>query len=192
MKFYSSICGNYDSLRDDIEVFNDSEQDLFKNPVMNSKRYKVLSHKFFDEDTCWVDGNIIPLDKDKISELLGDYDVVVFGHPYRKNIYLEAVACQDRLPVVMQPKLLEQIMAYKQEGFNGEQLAECGVILRKNNEAVKRFNDMWWSEICRWQWRDQISFPYCVWKSGVKVKYLEGNVRNHNLFKYEQCNHLPR
>ena len=180
MIFYTAICGEYDSLRVDIEVFKDSEQDLFKNPVMNAKRYKVLSHQFFKEDTCWVDGNITPLDKEKIAELLGDNDIVVFKHPYRGDITSEATASAHRLPECMRPLLKAQVDAYG--GFGT--LAECGVILRKYNDRVIRFNEMWWSEICRWQWRDQISFPYCVEKSGVKIGYINGNVRDNTLFKY--------
>ena len=61
-------------------------------------------------------------------------------------------------------------------------LSECSVILRKHNEKVKSFNEIWWEEICQGSKRDQLSFDYSVKKSGVNLKYFPGNLPNNNYF----------
>ena len=54
---------------------------------------------------------------------------------------------------------------------------------------MERFNNAWWSEICRWSSRDQLSFPYVLSKfPKLKINVIEGNARNHPYFKY--TNHL--
>jgi hypothetical protein len=184
MIFYTAICGDRDNARSDIKCFTD--ESLFKEPVMNAKRYKVLSHQFIKGNSCWVDGNVFPLNEKEIEGLLEDYDMVVFAHPERRTVFECHPHARQRLPEAIRPIMDEQIKAYREEGFDGGKLAECTMLLRKDNEAVRKFNEMWWSEICRWQWRDQISFPYCAWKTGIKIKYLEGNIRKHNLFGYVQ------
>ncbi len=182
--FYSAICGEFDSKRNDATCF--TENNIFSNPVMGAKIYKVLSHKFIRGNNIWLDGNIYPLDKNKIEELLEDYDMAVFSHPERKTIYEEHQPARVRLPENLKHLMDEQIEAYKLEGFDGGKLAECGMIIRRDNEATRIFNNMWWTEICRWQQRDQISFPYVAWKmkDKIKIKYIDGNVRYHPLFKY--------
>lgn len=184
--FYTAICGGFDDERNDIKIFDNSEQDLFVDDVMNAKRYKVLSHQFIKGDSVWLDGNIYPLDKKAIIDLLGDYDMAVFAHPHRKTVYEEHAPARQRLPEHMKSLMDEQIEHYKEQGFDGGKLAECGMIIRKDNLVCKEFNNKWWSEICRYQWRDQISFPYVAWKlrNKIKIRYIEGNVRTNPLFKY--------
>jgi hypothetical protein len=83
------------------------------------------------------------------------------------------------------PELIHrQVFRYTQEGYpanNG--LAECTVLLRRNTKRLQEFNALWWNEILGGSIRDQISFPYAVWKTGIKVKYIPGVVWDGSLFK---------
>lgn len=189
MIFYTAILNNYDKDRSDIKVFKGLESDLFKDPVMNARRYKILSHQFIKGDSCWLDGNIYCKNNDAIIDLLDDYDLVVFLHPVRKDIFQEHSKALRHIPIKMQGLMAEQVASYRKEGFDGGILVESGVLIRKDNEVIRKFNTLWWAELCRWQWRDQISFPYIAWKmkDEIKIKYLEGpDVRNHPLFTYIQ------
>mgnify|MGYP001594007035 CR=1 FL=1 len=88
---YSSIEGQKDKARTDIRVF--SGYDKFVSPVLNSKIYKILPHKFLDCDiSVYMDGNItlkVPLEQ-VVEEWLGDNDIAFFRHYKCKDLDWEA------------------------------------------------------------------------------------------------------
>jgi hypothetical protein len=192
---YTCICGKYDAPRTGfsslpvIEYCDNKNVDKFSEPVMNAKIYKILSHKFISSKySMWVDGNIYPLsDSRKYIELLEDADILVFKHPYRKCIYEEAAAAKRRVQNFQRPIIDEQINQYRKNGMpENFGLAECNMIIRKNSLEVEEFNTFWWAEICKYSHRDQLSFPYVWWKmqDKIKIKFVEGNIRNCDDFKY--------
>lgn len=187
-----TACVDYKVKRDDIKCFGDEE--IFKRPVMEAKRYKALPHKFFKNDyTIWIDGNIHFKESNDyaIARFLKDNDIAIFKHPYRGTVWqeFEVLQKQDRFKIEwLQKQLKEQKKFYKEEGLPAlTPLWECNFIICRNTPEVNRLMDAWWSEICRWQWRDQVSFPYVMWKygQGIKIRTIEeGNIRTHKLFKY--------
>jgi hypothetical protein len=188
---YTAICGDYPFKRDDIQCFGD--EGIFKNPIMEAKRYKILPHRFFGTDTIWIDGNINFKESPDyaMARFLKDADIAIFKHPFRETVWqeFEVLKQHQRFQIPwLQNQLSKQVESYKKEGLPEDMpLWECNFILRRNNERVNRLMDAWWSEICRWQWRDQVSFPYVMWKYGKDVKMRtieEGNIRVHKLFKY--------
>lgn len=188
IEIYTAICGNYEKERNDITVLT---SDKFVDSVMNAKISKILPHKYFNNRyTVWIDGNIsLKVNPEKLIELLGDADMALFEHPYRECIYDEHKHAKDRLPENRKQLIDEQVKDYQREGMPRDfGLYECGMIIRRNNKVVEEFNNRWWAEITRYSSRDQMSFPYVLWKMGdrIKVKTIEGNVRNHKWFNYEQ------
>lgn len=187
---YSAITGNYDNPRSDIHVFQDTNRDKFRYPVMNSKIYKVLSHKYFSNSySIWLDGNIhLKIDSGKlVEEFLGNADIAVFRHPQRTCLYDECTEAKGRLIRELHPLMDEQISDYKKDSMPiGFGLAECGMIIRRNIPIVSEFNTRWWGEICRYTHRDQISFSYVWWqlKDRIKINMIDGNVRSHEYFDY--------
>jgi len=175
---YTSIVGDRDTPRDDIKCFGDTG--LFKSPVMEAKRYKILPHLFFKTDTTWVDGNVFYK-----GGIESDADIVIFKHPYRKTVWEEFDTLKILFPDITR-ELEEQEAHYRAEGLPDVPLYECNFMIRKNNKQVNKLMEAWWAQICRWQCRDQVSLPYVLWKYPVKVKELEGNIRNHKLFKYDK------
>ena len=187
MIVYTAICGSKDKPRDDIRVF--STYDKFVSPVMNAKIYKVLPHKFLDDDvTMWVDGNIFLLEPvEKIVEdFLGGADMAVWKHPERDCIFKEAEAAKGLFENIdIRNSIDEHINHYASMCIPSITLAECNVIIRRNTPTVNAFNEAWWAEICRWSFRDQLSFPVVLRNFPINVNYIVGNVRNHKYFKYE-------
>lgn len=191
---YTAISGSYPYKRDDIKCFGDEW--IFQRPVMEAKRYKVLPHKFFDNDiTIWIDGNIHFKESPDyaVAKFLKDADIALFKHPFRSTVWQEFEVLQkdERFKDAwLQRQLKEQLEAYKKEGLPDDTpLWECNFIIARNTPAVNRFMESWWAEICRWQWRDQVSFPYSMWKYGKDLKLRtiqEGNIRTHKLFKYAE------
>ncbi len=166
---YSAICGGKDKpRRDDVLCF--SEYDRFKDPRMNAKIYKVLAHKFIvTEYSIWIDGNIqLTVPPEMLIELMGEYDCAVFQHPERKDIYQEGAFIiqkgKDGAAVVG-----EQLADYRMSGWSRWDLGMCGIIMRRHTRDMARRNEQWWSEICRYSARDQLSFPVVF--SGA-VRYL--------------------
>jgi len=190
---YTAIFGPYPIRRTDITCFTSDQ--LFVKPVLDAKRFKVLPHLYFPwhEYTVWVDGNIrLKRTPEAIVETyLGDDDFGLFAHPYRKTVWqeFEALRTQPRFAdPFLQKQLAEQAAFYREAGLPADaQLYECNFMVRRNVERVSRIMDAWWSEICRWQWRDQVSLPYVLWKHGIDVrvrKTRDANIRSHKDFAY--------
>lgn len=187
---YSSICGRFDKPRQDIAVFSDKNSDRFRLPVMNAKIYKVLAHKYIDAPiSIYLDGNIflnVPPSK-LVSEFLKEDDMAVFRHPLRNCLYQELDHAKARVLPEYKPLMDEQVASYRHEGMPVNfGLGECGMIIRRHNAATEEFNQRWWAEICRYTNRDQMSFPYVLWKmqERIKINLIPGNVRQHAYFKY--------
>jgi len=209
MKVYTAIAGNYDTLQEQpesvrlpgVEFCAFLDQPIssltwtvkagavsYSSSRLNAKFHKILSHKAFSkgEITMWVDGSItlrattsVP---SLVERLLQNTDIAVFQHPRRYCLYQEAIHCiHHRLDV--SNVIREQVYRYTQEGYPANHgLAECTVILRRDTRQVREFNELWWDEIQRGSVRDQISFPYVVWRTGIKVSYFPGYLGDREFF----------
>ena len=207
---YTAITNNYDILKEapieiqsgvDFVAFLDSDQiatswqirkanSEFADPCRNAKRYKILPHIYFPEETysLWIDGSVqidfkFPIER-LIDEYLKESDLAVFKHPERRCIYEEADACirqgKDNPEII-----LRQIAEYRNEGYppdNG--LCECAVLLRRHTEKIRQFNEAWYQEIKNHSRRDQLSFNYVAHKIGLKFCHFPGSLRDrsNNLF----------
>lgn len=178
IKVYSAICGNKDKPRTDIQCF--SAYDRFRDPRLNAKIYKVLAHQFVDaEYSIWVDGNIqLKVAPEILVDMMGDADCAVFRHCERADVYEEAAFViqkgKDRSDIIC-----EQVAAYRRAGFVKRDLGMCGVLVRRNTDDVAIRNSLWWSEICRYSVRDQLSFPVVF--DGA-VRYFDTVPMNSNKF----------
>lgn len=162
--------------------------EIIRRPnILLSKFWKVFPEYFSDiadenNITLWIDGSITIKEDVSISNLmddmLGDSDMALFKHPIRNCIFDEAHECM--LVKNDDPHIINnQIRKYiedrmpKQHGLN-----ECTIILRRNNDKTKAFNQMWWNEIINGSTRDQISFNYVAWKLGMKMTQIPGTVQD--------------
>ena len=103
--------------------------------------------------------------------------IYTFEHPERNTIYNET------FEVVNLEKEKESIAnaireRYKKENFpdkNG--LIESCLIIRKHNEKDSIYMmNKWYDEIKNYSHRDQLSFNYILWKTGLKIKYIIQNL----------------
>lgn len=161
--------------------------DKFPKTRVNAKIHKILIHEFFPKVkyTIWIDGNIQVQIRylRRLIDTMGDNDIMLFKHYSRNCLYSEAHECMVRL-LDSKDKIFDQICQYTQEGYpQGNGLAECPVLIRRNNKKTKEFNCLWWDEILRGSSRDQISFPYVQYKTGTKVGYLPGTINNNEFFR---------
>ena len=195
---YTAITSNYDCLKEQdsanvkFVAFIDNPINsqtweirpainFFTDPNRNAKIYKMLPHIYFPdyEFTLWVDGSIqlkCPVDW-LVEKFIGNNDLVIHRHPIRNNIYDEARVCIERR-LDDENIVIEQIQKYQNENFMHADLAEATIILRRNTEITRKFNEAWWEEVCNYSRRDQLSFNYIAKKVGLKIGYFEGTFRD--------------
>jgi hypothetical protein len=150
---------------------------MFVNPRRNSRWLKTTPHILFpDYDyTIWIDGSMqLNLNPGMlIAKYMNDsFDLGALDHPDRSCVYEEAEACK-RLKLDDPAVIDKQMRNYKESGYvaNGG-LYETKIVIRKNTNRVKNFNNLWTTEILNNSVRDQLSFGYSAWMNVLAVKKL--------------------
>lgn len=187
MILYTCITGQYDQLHEFDTPFRKicfTDRPIFSRGweiqlvVPRSKIFrevKIMPHKFLPEHdrSVWIDGHLQPQDL-TVVERSG---YTLMKHAVRNCIYQESQECL-RLGKDNPKTIGEQMSRYLLEGYpenNG--LCATGVIIRDNNPDYYPFAEMWWNEVKTGSVRDQLSFNYCAWKTGLKFEtfpYLLG------------------
>ena len=150
-----------------------------RDPRREARMYKTLSHLWFpDADvTIWQDGNVrLTVHPDRLANTLEHpgVDMLALRHPERDCIYEEAKAVVH-YGCATQGQVDEQIEVIAKSGYpphNG--LAETGLLVRRHNEAVRRFNETWWAWLTRYTLRGQLSFNYLCWQMEMEHATLAG------------------
>lgn len=207
---YTCISGQYDSLIEPLFVNKDVDYVCFTDQPFTSniwqirpipeelnylsqvkkQRYiKVNPHKYLSdyETSVWVDANITI--KGNINYLINVVkwsisSITVPKHPIRSCIYEEANACIQYNKDV--PEIaLKQVKEYKEEGFpENYGLVQTGIMFRKHNDPkCIKFMERWWDEIEEHSHRDQLSFNYVSWKTGINFNYIDKNIYQSDWFQ---------
>ena len=188
-----------DKKEDDVKVWEQrdvlkfSTIDEYKNR-REAKTYKILSSLMFPqyEYIIWEDGNH-QLKKDPqliINEFGDGIDILLFKHPDRKCIYQEMSAC-TQWNLDIRENIKNQFTFYKSLGMPDMYgLYELSTFIVKTSDVVKELQLMWWEQIIKFSSRDQISFPFCLWKleKKIKIKKLKGYANKFSLRGEQQGN----
>ncbi len=198
---YTALVGEYDALGDfpfdDLRAicFTDRSSvasgwehapiaDNYNNVderIRLARRYKMLPHVYLPKHTfsIWIDSSMTLLeDPREWLRSFCEFDLSTFKYPdtygVRECLYLEAEACilrkKDEEEVIR-----EQMFRYRREGYPGQNgLVETSIVLRKLSNTSVKFNEAWWSELCRGSRRDQLSFNYVSWRHNVEYGILPG------------------
>lgn len=175
-----------------------ADMSIDSDPVKVCRYYKTNSHLLPPHDySIWIDSSM-GLKRTNILEYvkksLNKADLACYYHDKnekeRNCIYIEGAVLMENgrgNPY----KVLDQMIKYRTEGFPEQfDLMSTGVIIRTNNDRVKKFNEAWWNEIKNHSKRDQLSQMYAIWKTKLKYnKILEDNVYNNELVKHEMHTH---
>ena len=205
---YTCITGDYDNVNElpfkekgvDYFLFTNNKKItsntwnvIYINNIADLDKIKVLGHdklKKYDI-TVWVDG--ASYIKKSVCEFIDKYcdfkkyDLIGFKHRERDCIYDEALECakvlKDKKDV-----LKKQITLYEKNGYpkhNG--LIESTILFRKNkSNNLAKTMIMWFDEIKKHSCRDQISFNYVAYKTGLKFNLLDFNVFNNDYFGWNK------
>lgn len=164
---------------------------------MKAKFYKMLAHRITDADIIgWVDGNVQMKHEGVVNAMLdamGDADVVISKHPFRKNVIEE---CGFIV------KEIEKGNRYLRERYEADairaevcampfewclELYWCGLFMRRNNPKVNAAFEDWFMENVLWTNFDQNSFVKIIHKHGLKVATIDfGPFYDNEFYKIEK------
>lgn len=210
---YTCITGGYDCVKEPLLVGHNLEYILFCEDIekdtlhfwqareipsfkeggaKNLKNRYCKMHPFElfpDRDyAIYIDGNV-----NVVADISVLYDVArksklgiaMHKHPSRDCLYDEAEAC-IALGKGNKDKICEQMNSYETEGFphNFGMCEATIIVFDLHNTTAKEIMDLWWSDFfARKSGRDQLSFPYVVWKKGYSIEDVGclGDDKKYNL-----------
>jgi hypothetical protein len=207
---YSAIFGGYDSPKEHYRI-PDADYVMFSDHSFSSKLwdvrnvpclpklgaqrtnrfYKLNPHIFFPEYeySLYIDGNWQML-KNLFDLMIAYMGKAIICNPhdagsYKKDLYAEADLCikLNKAPLSL---IQAQIAHYKKAGIpKNFGLWGCQFMLRRHNtDDCKKLMETWWAEVKQWTARDQISYPFAVYLTGVcpaplPTKTVPGIIMKH-------------
>lgn len=206
---YTCITGNYDNLNEiknkekNIDYFCFTNNKKLKSNTWNiiyidenisnillARKIKILGHEIVNnyKTHVWIDA-AIEFNK-SINDFIKKYkekddDFVCFKHGERKSIMEEMQAClRFRKENISNIDKLKEF--YKKENYKYDNgLIESTVFIRNpNTEKVKETMNIWYDILKKYSTRDQLSFNYAIFKSGLKVKYINEKVFHNEWFTW--------
>lgn len=139
-----------------------------------AREIKIRCDKFLDFDICiFIDAKFtIKCNLDNFVKKNLKYDISLMDHSKRNCIYDEARFCIDK-NIGNKNNILKQIQSYKKKNFpKNVGLYGTGVLIRKNTIEMIKFMKLWYNEIEKYSNRDQISFPYVLWKNPINLNLM--------------------
>ena len=180
------------------------ERDPKLHPRIQAKWFKLLSHKVFPRGrlawryapfsrrrranlSIWVDGSIQIKGSGFVRDMqagLGGHNWAMFTHPTRDCIYDEATRSLS-MPKYRDLPISQQVESYRSVVPPHGGLYACGVIVRHEpaTELIKKVNLLWWKEILKWTYQDQLSLPHVLRKVGeCEPQHIPGDLRRNIWF----------
>lgn len=180
-------------------IKNISEYDAYienMTSVEKNRWFKMHPDVLFPEYeySIYIDGNIMPVSD--FTEFINRIDKTVgigmFWHKYNNCVFDEALYNIYAVKKVPKEEIKSHVEYLIEQGMPEDYgMVTCNVIARQHhNEVCKRVMSEWWEEFCGHSQRDQMSFPFVLWKNGIAVSSvasLGDNVWNAGSLKV--CRH---
>lgn len=214
---YTCITGNYDELHEPIVPDRGIDFYCFTN-IKNlksdtwkiiqidndgldnhrlSRKIKMLGHPIINKKyniSVWTDASIIweKSVRDFVNKYLKDSSFAAFKHSQRQTIKDEAIACL-RLNKDTKENIIRTLSFLESEHFPDNQgLYEMTVFIKRHNDPIViKTMDLWFKMNQRYSKRDQLTFMYCIWKTGLQINPINLNVWNNQYFTYRLHNSYP-
>lgn len=167
---------NDDSIWKKIQLTEEQKHKIEKMTGVEKNRFfKMLGYQYFKEYeySIYIDTNMeIYYDLSKL-DVYADIDsgIAMYNHPARGCIYNEAQVCVIS-GKASKKDVKKQTKKYKELGMPADYgMCECNVIVRQTaNPKCKLIMNEWWTEFgASCVKRDQIVFPYVLWKNNIAI-----------------------
>ena len=182
----------------DVYLIDTEDADKWQIAKCN-RAYKLQPHKMHgprlhldsSDINVYIDGNKQLFDIDKLLEYCErlynnpDIDAYFYNHEHRTTVRQELKEVIDWRrddPA----KVKKQFTEYWKEGFRDDiPLCVASVQIRKTHAPeLQKFLDCWWNEVQNKSYRDQISWPYAIWKTGFdRFERLDVKTERFNMIK---------
>ena len=108
---------------------------------------------------------------------------VCLPHPWRDCVYDEADEVL-RNDMDSELRVREQMDHYEQSGYprHAGFIASTFLLRRHSDSKLKRPAGMWFSHVLRYSKRDQLSFNFTAWKTGLAYKALDLDLMANDIF----------
>ncbi|MFM2355856.1 MAG: hypothetical protein RLZZ528_1592 [Pseudomonadota bacterium] len=175
------------------------EPEPVSDPARASRRAKLMPHRFFpdaDWTICLDNKSKLLRDPREIIAVLSartDADFFAYPHFRRTCVYQEIRAVLENGlddPGVVR----ERWRTYRREGMpRNAGLIEGHFIVRRKSDEVASFGEAWFDQVMRYSRRDQLSFPYLVWKTGFRYGLIAAPPRAETvkLTVFDRANRVP-
>jgi hypothetical protein len=182
---FTVIFGDYDTLRDPPVVSPHWQYICLTDQDLHSKTWKIIRvapngpdrlfaryvwthyHEYFESDAVLkIDAGMVSRTNLAVFDdaLQTDHDILLCKHRVRDCLYEEAGFVTSKFPDQTEI-VAKQMQRYQRDGFPRHFGLHANTYrLMKTNDRVQRFNALWWDEISRGCFRDQLSFDYVRWK----------------------------
>lgn len=150
-----------------------------KRPKLNPHSIDILNNYKY---LIWIDGDMEILTPGFVPEIISFLNNGFVISPHFDNRHCAYTEAEIRPKKYAKEPLDQQVAFYKQEGFPKDfGLYECGVSARDmTNLEVKKLGEFWYEQNMTWSYQDQVSLPYCLWKTGYKPDVLPQSFRDYN------------
>ncbi len=158
-------------------------------PAMANRYAKFFPHRILPgaEVSIYVDANTLVLAD--LTPLVAEFrasgaDIGLFPHKQRFDIWeeLEFTARVGKVPPEDAARGRAQLDFYRAEGLPAEHpFTENAIIFRRHgNPALEAAMELWWQQMQTYTKRDQLSLPYVLFKSDLRVKLWDWNYKFEN------------
>jgi len=164
-----------------------------RSPAFLARLFKARPDRWFGETTTiWADASCQLLQPasalvsaaDRAVDTVGwPAPVVGLRHPDRSCIEDEAAEV-IRIDLAPADVVRAQLAAYQRAGFETARgpVTTTGLLIRRPEAHV--FNDLWETQLIRYNLRDQLSVDYCGWATGTSIGHLAGHYRDNAFMRY--------
>jgi hypothetical protein len=185
---YTACFGDYDGDYKSADKYFNEENNPFDgssehlSPRFMAKLYKVLNPFSYD---IWIDSSVEIL-KEKEFRKLFSGDFCLFKHPFNKTVMDELKLCNE-IGYVDERQMENIIKLYESAKIKVDEVPMyAGGILYRTKKA-RPVNELWWSLICQYSHRDQLTLPYVIHQfSDMDIKVLEYDIYNNDIFKIHE------
>lgn len=221
---YTCIVGNYDKLQEPVSISEEcdyyvisdkrpSEDSVFQyidindciphyieDNVKKNRYCKINAHKMFSQYrySIYFDGNIrLKNNIVKKTDELPQTRIMASGANPINCVYKEAMRAIE-LGRVSKEVATKQVEKYWLEGMP-EKFGSvvCSLLIREHNNPIcEKIMEDWWEQVEQFSRKDQISFPYVIWKNNYlmsDVATVNGNeLYADDYFVFSRTHDKPR